>query len=233
MPNDPILASGQSEIRIATGSGSITIVGEVRDDVVPDGRARLEHGADGSVEVVLAKRSQTVTVRCPEGTDVVAGTKSGSLHFKGRLGAVRATTQSGSIQVDEAKSADVRAQSGSIAVGVCAGACRMKTKSGSARVGSAGAAEVMIGSGSVRIDHVEGSARVRATSGSVAIDAEGGGPIEVETMSGSITITLPDDCRPEVRAKSLSGRPRVDSRPGHDCVVVARTLSGGITVRPR
>ena len=122
---------------------------------------------------------------------------------------------------------------GSITVGSCLGGCRVKTKSGSAHVGSVGAAEITIGSGSVRVDHVEGSVHARAISGSVTVDAEGHGPIEIETMSGAITITLPDGCRPEVRAKSLSGRPRVECPPGHDCVVTAKTLSGGITVRPR
>lgn len=230
---DSVEGPGPPEIRIAASSGSITVFGEPRDDVVSDDNARVNAGPEGSVEVVPRKGSRSVTVRCPEGTHVVVGTRSGSLQLKGRLGAVRATTMSGKISVDQVASADVRSMSGSIAVGACTGACRVKTKSGSASIRSAGAAEVTVGSGSIQINHVEGSVRARAISGSVTLDAEGHGDVEVETMSGSIMVTLPDGCRPDVRAKTLSSRARVDSPPGHDVVVIAKTLSGGITVRPR
>jgi DUF4097 and DUF4098 domain-containing protein YvlB len=85
----------------------------------------------------------------------------------------------------------------------------------------------------VTVDHVEGSVTVRAVSGSVTLETEGGGPIEVETMSGSVTVVLPDGCKPEVRAKSLSSRPKIECEQGHDCKVAVRTMSGRITVRCR
>ena len=81
--------------------------------------------------------------------------------------------------------------SGTITVGTCAGPCRVKTKSGSTHVGSAGSVEVHIGSGRVKIDHVAGAVTVRAVSGSVTLEAGGEGPIEIETMSGSVTVVLP------------------------------------------
>jgi DUF4097 and DUF4098 domain-containing protein YvlB len=204
---------------------------EARVDVVADGAAGVEQISDGCVEIVLANRSQSVTVRCPEGCDVVAGTQSGSVTLRGRLGAARATTVSGSIKAEDVTSADLRAMSGSIVVGSCEGTCRAKTKSGSVRVGSAGAAEVMIGSGSVEVDYVRGALLVRAISGSVRVGAGGRDRIEVETMSGSITVSLPPDCHPDVQARSMSSRPRVESPAGEDCEVVVRTLSGAIVVR--
>jgi DUF4097 and DUF4098 domain-containing protein YvlB len=223
--------SPHNEVRITAGSGSITVIGEPREDVAADGSADVRSGLDGSVEVVSRRPSGALTVRCPEGADVVVGTRSGSLKLRGRLGAVRATTISGGIEADEVLSADLRAMSGSIVVGSCAGTCRVKTKSGSARIGAAGAVEVTIGSGTVTVERVDGAARVRAVSGSVHVGAQGHGRVEVETMSGSITIILPVGCRPDVRARTLSGRPRVDLGTGNDCEVLARTLSGGIVVR--
>jgi DUF4097 and DUF4098 domain-containing protein YvlB len=224
-------APRQPEVRITSASGSITVVAESRIDVVADGAARVDIAADGSIEVFPPRGSTSITVRCPEGADIVVGTRSGSLHLRGHLGAVLATTLSGRIEADDVASADLRAVSGSIVVGTCTETCRVKTKSGSIRIGSAGAAEIMMGSGKVEVASVEGALKVRAVSGSVGVVAEGHGPIEVETMSGSITITLPSACRPDVRARSLSSRPRIELPAGTDCEVVARTLSGAIVVR--
>jgi len=223
-------APGEPEVRITAGSGSITVIAESRDDVVSDEHGHV-HRHDGAFEVTSDRRSRSMTVRCPEGASVTVGSRSGSLRLSGRLGSVRATTMSGSVDVEEAAAVDLRAMSGTITVGTCLGACRIKTKSGSARVGSAGSVEIHIGSGRVRIDHVAGMVTVRAVSGSVVLEAGGEGPIEVETMSGSVTVVLPPGCRPEVRAKSLSSRPKIECEQGHDCKVAVRTLSGGITVR--
>jgi hypothetical protein len=71
------------------------------------------------------------------------------------------------------------------------------------------------------------------TGPSVSLETEGGGPVEVETMSGSVTVVLPAGCKPEVRAKSLSSRPKIECEEGHDCKVAVRTMSGRITVRCR
>ena len=226
-------ATGQPEVRITAGSGSITVIGETRDDVVADGHAEVHRGNDGAFEIASHRRSRSMTVRCPEGASVMVGSRSGSLRLSGRLGTVRATTLSGSIDVEATAAADLRAMSGTITVGKCDGSCRIKTKSGSIQVGSAGSVDVHIGSGRVRIDHVAGAVSVRAVSGSVTLEAGGGGPIEVETMSGSVTVVLPAGCRPDVRAKSLSSRPKIECDRGHDCSVAVRTLSGGITVRCR
>ena len=231
MPPPTAETLGPPEIRISGNSASITVMAEGRVDVVADGAAGVEQGSDSSVEVVLPNNSTSVTVRCPEGCAVVVGTQSGSVTLRGHLGAVRATTVSGSIKAEHVTSADLRAMSGSIAVGSCDGTCRGKTKSGSVHVGSAGTADVMIGSGSVVVDHVGGALLVRAISGSVRVGAGGRERVEVETMSGSITVSLPPGCHPDVRARSMSSRPRVESPAGEDCEVVVRTLSGDIVVR--
>jgi DUF4097 and DUF4098 domain-containing protein YvlB len=232
MSSREVRALGHPEVRISSVSGRITVVAESRFDVVADG-ARIETAADGSVGVLPMRASTSITVRCPVGADIVVGTRSGSLRLQGHLGAVLATTLSGRIEAEDVASADLRAVSGSIVVGACIETCRVKTKSGSIRIGSAGAAEIMIGSGKVELSSVEGAVKVRAVSGSVSVVAGGHGPIEVETMSGSITITLPSACRPDVRARSLSSRPRIELPAGTDCEVVARTLSGAIVVRAK
>src|SRR6266480_4941761 len=85
--------------------------------------------------------------------------------------------------------------------------------------------------GSIQVDHVDGGAAVRDVSGSVTVEAGGAGPVEVETMSGSVTVVLPASCQRRVKARSLSSRPRIECSQGNDCDVTVRTLSGGITVK--
>ncbi|HJQ42945.1 MAG TPA: DUF4097 family beta strand repeat-containing protein [Jatrophihabitantaceae bacterium] len=231
MSDEGVTTSARPEVRVATGSGSVRVVGEARDGVAADGGLVKVDGA--SVNVVAKKNSGSLVIRVPEGTDLVVGTRSGSLEVRGRVGSVRYTTMSGSLLAEHVTSADVRTMSGSIEVEACDGLCRVKTKSGSTRVGSAGEVEVTIGSGSIEVQHVTGSARARAISGSVGIGAQGDGRIEAETMSGSITITLPEGVHPNVRAKSLSRSTDIDVPSGDDCEIYCKTLSGGIKVRAR
>jgi DUF4097 and DUF4098 domain-containing protein YvlB len=222
-----------NEIRIASGSGSINVIAEHRSDV-DAGSGGLLKLEDGVVNVVGHRNSTTLNVRCPEGADVVIGTRSGSISLKGRFGAVRAQAMSGRIDLhDAATSADMRTMSGSIHVATCTGMCRAKTKSGHAHIESAGSVDVAVGSGRIEVDHVHGSVRARAISGSITLTAEGTDRIEAETMSGSIVIGLPENCRPHVRAKSLSRAADIELPAGDDVEVVARTLSGGITVKRR
>jgi DUF4097 and DUF4098 domain-containing protein YvlB len=229
MSSEGVTTPLHPEVRIVTGSGSITVIAESRGDVIADGKAQVDTDENGALEI--KNKSRSLTVRCPEGTNIVAGTRSGSIRLHGSLGSVRATTLSGHVEADHVASADIRAMSGSVEVAACDGICRVKTKSGSTHIRSAGAVEVSIGSGTITVDNVTGAARARAISGSVQIGARGEGRVEAETMSGSITITLPPACRPTVKVKSLSSKPRVDVTQGQDCEVLARTLSGGITVR--
>jgi len=231
MSDEGVTTSLQPEVRVTTTSGSVRIVGEPREGVEADGGIVKVDGP--TVTVVSKKGSGSLVIRCPEGTDLVVGTRSGSLELKGRIGAVRYTAMSGSVRAEHVASADIRTMSGSIEVESCDGLCRVKTKSGSTRVGSAGAVEVTIGSGTIDITHVTGAVRAKSISGSVGIGADGQGRIEAETMSGSITITLPEGVRPHVRAKSLSRSTDIGVPSGDDCEIYCKTLSGGIKVRSR
>ena len=232
MSSQGVTTSGRPEVRITTGSGSITVIGEPRDGVSTDGDALVQ--VDGpSIKVAGKKASRSLTVRCPEGSDVVVGTRSGSLRFQGRLGAVRATTMSGRIEVADAASADIRGMSTSIRVDSCAGDCRVKTKSGSVEIGSAGSVDISVGSGSITVHHLAGGGRVRDISGSVRVDADGHDRLEVESMSGAIVVTVPSGCRPRVRAKSMSRSTDIAVPSGDDCEILAKTMSGKITVTAR
>src|SRR4051812_42791642 len=143
-----------NEIRIASGSGSIRVVAEARADI-DAGSSGLVKWEDGVASVVGHRNSSNLTVRCPEGADVVIGTRSGSIVLAGRFGAVRAQTMSGKIEIhDAATSADIRTMSGALHVAHCTGLCRAKTKSGHAHIESAGAGRGAGGPGRLGARHV-------------------------------------------------------------------------------
>jgi DUF4097 and DUF4098 domain-containing protein YvlB len=209
-------------VRVTTSSGAIRVVGEDRPDVVVErGRATETDG-----EVAVEGSSKSAVVRCPVGTDVVAGTSSGSIHLDGRLGEVRVTTSSGSIEIESAAGADVRSSSGRIVVGSCAGTCRVATSSGRIEVGTAGAVEVRTTSGKVDVGAT--AAQVRTVSSTVTIRA-GHGDVAVESVSGKVTVTLPPGRHPAIDART-SKRPRIEVEPGVDGKVRAAMVSGRLTI---
>jgi DUF4097 and DUF4098 domain-containing protein YvlB len=212
-------------VRVAVSSGTITVVGEDRADVVVD-RGHTHVEPDGEVHV-RAKASQSVTVRCPRGTDVVAGTSSGSILLEGDLGHVRATASSGRITVDHATAADLRSSSGALEVLWCDGTVRAATTSGRIRVGGAGAVEARVVSGNVDVT----AARVMVRGVSATVEAEStGGDVEIGTVSGKVTVRVPPGCRPEVRVRAKR-RPDVEVDEGGDLRVDVRTVSGRVRIR--
>ena len=148
----PVAAPGRPQVRVAASSGHVVITAEARDDVEVVSKDGPEHRSCSAGEVVDIKRSGTVELRCPLGTDVVAGTSSGKVRLEGELGDVRVTSQSGAIRVAPRPSADLRTTSGSVEVQHCEGSCRITTTSGTVRIDGAGDADVSGGSGTVERD---------------------------------------------------------------------------------
>ena len=223
----PVEAS--TPIRVTSRSGSVEITGEPRDDVLVESGGEVERGADG---LDIIGKSGKVVARCPVGTDVLVGCRSGTVKLHGSLGDSRVTTQSGSITVEQATSVDARTASGTIIVDDCAGECRGQTKSGSIRVGRAGSADLAAASGSIEVGAV-GAARVRAGSGSVAVGVTEPAPVDIEAHSGSVTVTVPAGLRPELDLHTMSGAVRCDCESGTDGSIRVTARSGKISVLER
>jgi DUF4097 and DUF4098 domain-containing protein YvlB len=224
-------ADARVRVRITTVSGRVTVTAESRTGVVVDRGGMARAGADGAVEVRAARPSDSVEVRCPEGTDVVVGTRSGNVELRGRFGVVGVTSQSGSIRASAATEADLRTVSGRVELGSCEGRCRLSTTSGRITVGVTRDADVSTTSGSIAVGDASGAVQVRSVSGSVQVASEARGPITVSTVSGSITIQLPRNVRPRVRASGL-GKVRNGFEAGDDIVVDVANVSGSIRLVP-
>src|SRR5262249_54349788 len=109
-------------IRGTARSGSVKVSGEDRADVAVTGARDATVNDDGSIEI--KSRSGSVSVRCPEGSDVIIGANSGSVELRGRLGDARVTVGSGSVRVEHVERLDARTGSGAVRVPEFAGGGR-------------------------------------------------------------------------------------------------------------
>lgn len=220
-----VAAGGITALEISSRSGAVVVWAR------PVARPEVLHGTaaiqpDGTVR---SRGSEPLEIACPEGTDVVIGSRSGRVECHGALGRVAVTGSSGQISIDDAREVEVRTGSGRVAIGRCAGVCRVAVKSGSVQIGSAGAIDVTASSGRLEATAV-GDAVVRCGSGRVTVGLDGPGTADVRTMSGSVSLSVPHGVAPDLQLRSRSGRVRTDVDHGRDGRVVIETSSGSIEV---
>src|SRR2546423_263267 len=106
MSSEGVATTGSPEVRVSTGSASVTVIGEPREGVAAEGGIVEIDGT--TVKVVGRSQSSALTIRCPDTYEVVVGTRSGSLDVRGRVGAVRFTTQSGRLRAEHVAAAEIR-----------------------------------------------------------------------------------------------------------------------------
>lgn len=225
MTGDATAEQGIGALEIATLSGSVVIRARpVARPEVLSGRAEIQ--PDG---VVRAGATGRIEIACPEGSDVVIGSSSGRVECHGRLGRVAVTGRSGRISIDEAREIDVRSASGRVVIGRCEGLCRVAVVSGAVMIGSAGSIEATVTSGRLEVDAV-GDAQVHSVSGRVVLGLVRTGSVDVSTMSGRVSVSLPAGVQPELQLASRSGRVQSDVLPGSDGRVTITSFSGSIRV---
>lgn len=202
-----------TSVRIATSSGSIVVIGEARGNVAVDGKASI---TDAGSHLTVQGDSDNLTVRVPDGIDVMIGSQSGSIEVRGRVGAVSAVAESGQVEIASARSVDVRAESGRVELGDVAESCCIRGNSGHVEVRGSGDVDVATTSGRIELRDVRGTVRAHCISGQIEVRMSAARDITAETVSGRIEVTLPAgtvvgvDCK--VDARSLSGRVDVKTR---------------------
>src|SRR3990170_8878073 len=94
-------------LKLLSGSGSIHVIAEDRDDVeIDQPRAHVE---DKDHVLEVHSKSGSVTARCPTGTRVYVGVISGSVRLEGTFASVKVSAISGSIHVGSVRGdVDVR-----------------------------------------------------------------------------------------------------------------------------
>src|SRR3990172_3555713 len=183
------------------GSGSIRVIAEDRDDVEVD-QPNSHAEVKGEVLEVRSK-SGSLTARCPTGTRVSVGAISGSVRLEGTFASVKVSAISGSVHVGSVRGdADVRSVSGSL-----------NTKSGRITVG-----------------HVEKGLQAATISGTIEVGTAGQGAVELKSISGSVSLQIPEGRHPHAKFRTLSGRVRCDCPQGEDFELKVTTLSGSIEI---
>jgi len=221
---------GSSTLRINSGSGSVRIVAEDRDDIHVRG-ADVEHDVVAGVNIwTINKTSGRVTAHVPTNTNLLIGTTSGSTKVEGRTGRTVVMTASGRVHVENAEEVDIRVKSGTVRVDQCDGDCCIRCDSGSVKVINAGACDVHAKSGRVSIENADGDTAIRALSGAVEVGFAGAHDADIEAMSGRVTVTVPDGVHLDVDAETGTGN-LVNTVPdGTDASVKVRTSSGRIKI---
>ncbi|HEY5874814.1 MAG TPA: DUF4097 family beta strand repeat-containing protein [Ilumatobacteraceae bacterium] len=218
-------------IEVTSRSGRVTIhAGDVAEPTIIKGSGTIDdHG------VVRAPGQSSIEIGCPTGTDVVVGAASGSVRCTGRLGRVAITTTSGAIEIEDAASIDVRTKSSSVTIGRCRDTCAVVTKSGRVRIDDAAAVTATTTSGRIDVGAAS-DVEIRSAAGTVHVRASGEGRILVQTVSGSVEISVPPAADPVINLTSRSGSIATD-RPASDQAgtgvgaLDVETVSGKITVR--
>ena len=204
---ETIAADPATQLRITSRSGRVTVAAEQRDDIVVPLGVEVSREAE---TITVSADADAISVRVPEGLDLVIGTEGSRVDVTGPLGAVAIATASGRVSVEVAGSVDVRTTSGRVDIGVVGGACRVRGESGRVTVDSCGTADVATSSGRIRLAEVAGSVRAHCTSGRIDVGVRGSHPVAAETVSGRITVHLGREVDPGiVVARSVSGRVEV------------------------
>lgn len=176
--------------------------------------------------------SRNMEVRCPTGTHISIGTISGDVKLRGDFGSATVTTTSGDVSVDRAAALDARSVSGDLDVDCCSGLTRLNTKSGSIEAGETGPTEATTVSGRVRLRNTAGGVTVRTISGNVELATDGTEAVKARTVSGGITVKVPNERLPAARLRSLSGKINCDCPLGSDFPLEVTSVSGKIEVVP-
>ena len=214
-------------IRVTTSSHRSRVVATPAGGVAVDGSALVD--TSGNTTTIDSVRSK-LTIEVPEDSDVLIGSTSGRVEIVGRLGHVAVVSDSGRVDVEEARSIDVRTRSAAVVVGRVTDGCRVRTTSGKVEITSCGSADVATESGSLRVSGVEGSARAHCVSGRIELDLSAAGDVEAENVSGRITVSLPAGTRIHRAERIDSDAPRPADT---DCTVAARSVSGRVEVSTR
>lgn len=207
----------------------------------------------------VRRNGVSVRIDMPIGADVVVVTASADIEINGLIGEANIKTACGHIVADDS-SGDFRAKSASsdISVGTVGGELQVYSASGDVRVvGVEGRAEVTTTSGDIEVGSAADRVDLRSTSGDVRLgDLAGDGKIldvsgevrvlscasgrlQVRSVSGDISVGIPEGVHLSVDAHSLSGTVRSDiplgdvPLPNHgapEVILTARNVSGDVVV---
>ena len=205
-----------TRLRLHSASGKLHVIAEDRDDIEVDPAERQVEFRDDDRIAEVRSKSGSLEVRVPTGMNISVGAISGSVRLEGTFGSVKVSAMSGSVELDHAlRDVDIRSVSGKLSVKSVDGECCINSKSGRITIGRVG-----------------GPARAATISGKVDLTTDGAANVEVKTISGHVSVRVPNDRKPRVRFRSLAGKLRCDCEQGDDFEVRLASVSGSVEITP-
>jgi DUF4097 and DUF4098 domain-containing protein YvlB len=216
-----------AQIESRERQGGYEVVVHVED------RRRVGFGFWRKVEIRLK-------IRAPEGAKVQFEGASADLRGRGRFGALEADSASGDVEFDDvAGDAAVNAASGDVTLRAIGGAAEVNTASGDVELGRVGGDLVAkAASGDVRVDDAGAGVKIRTASGDQRIGGVTAGSVELQSMSGDISVGIRQGSNVWVDARAMSGDLSSelelgDEQPADDAPLVelrAASMSGDVNV---
>ena len=223
---------------VPSTDGSLTI------DILGSGTDYIVVEQSGDVITLREERhlfgGRTVSIRAavPAGTNLEAAVASLDVLSRVELGRVSGRTASGDFDLGRVGSLEIRTASGDVKVDACVGRCELSSASGDLALHTAeGDVVVTSASGDVSVERVSGRLETKTTSGDISVRCCAGQQIEATSLSGDISLGIPEGTRVEAEIDSLSGDVNLPPRrpPAGDSTkqmrLRAKTVSGDIDVR--
>ncbi len=194
-----------SDVRAATGSADIEVIGSIEAADVNSGSGDITTD-DVAADIRAKTASGNITVG-NIGGELRAHTASGDLRCSGVMGSAVFATASGDLELGAAHGrVDIKGSSGSVRLGELAHGARVSNVSGDVRVLALG----------------EGTLHVRSVSGNVSVGIATGVElhVDVETVSGAVLSDIPIEAAPqpttrrearvELSVRSVSGNVAIE-----------------------
>jgi DUF4097 and DUF4098 domain-containing protein YvlB len=179
-------------------------------------------------------------ISLPEGAKVQFEGASADLRGRGRFGALEADSASGDVEFDDVGGdATVNSASGDVTVRSIDGGAEVNTASGDIELGHVGGELVAkAASGDVKVDDAGAGVKIRTASGDQRIGGVTAGSVELQSMSGDISVGIRQGSNVWVDARAMSGDLSSelelgDEQPAGDAPLVelrAASMSGDVDV---
>ncbi len=165
-------------------------------------------------------------VRVPIGSDACLSMGAGGIETCGQLGKITANTGAGSVRLDDCEEARAHTGAGNVEIAAVSGSVDTKTGAGTVTVSKVGgSAHIVTAAGNASVGDITGSAKFTTAHGNIEV-GHAGDNLEAFTASGNVEVHLADHGR--VRAKTVSGRVSVGVPNGVAALLDISTLSGRV-----
>jgi hypothetical protein len=227
------LSAGTTEVRIASGTPQITIVGEERQDIASEMRV-WSNGIDDTEAKGLAE--QTVLKYSEAGESAVfsvtypdPGTQRATVTLKVpsrlRVYLVRAVQRQSISDVAAVEAPDLR---GNTSIRNVAGRVAITHRGGDLSIADVGSLKLSTRGSDARVERVRGEALLQLQSGELN-GAELTGPIEIDATAAEVTLEKLGTTRGPIRINANAGRLRLHEL-GADARVDGRNADLEITM---